>query len=151
VLIGEGPEEKNLKKLCGELSISNSVHFLGYLHGNKRLAPWVLASDLFVAPGQIGLMAPMALVYEKSLVISDDTGLHDPELQAFIPEKTGLTYKHGNVEDLADKINILLANPGKRRQFAIAGSTRVRDLMGTERMVGTFLDAIHFVTQKRTT
>jgi len=50
-----------------------------------------LQGDLFVAPGTIGLMAPMSLVYGKTLVISDVAEHHDPEVQAFIPGETGLT------------------------------------------------------------
>lgn len=149
VLIGEGPELKNLSNLASELSISNSVHFLGYIKGHKLLAPWVLASDLFVAPAQIGLMAPMALVYGRTLVISDAAEYHDPEVQAFIPGTTGLTYKYDDVQDLVETINKLLADTEKRRQFANAGSARVRDIMGPERMVDAFLAAIRWVTDMR--
>ena len=96
-LIGEGPERGNLIHLARELFISSAVHFLGPITDHKYLAPWVLASDLFVAPAQIGLMAPMCLVYGRTLVISDAVRHHMPELQAFIPGKTGLTYKYGDV------------------------------------------------------
>jgi glycosyltransferase involved in cell wall biosynthesis len=146
VLIGEGPEHKNLSDLANELSISDSVHFLGAITDHKRLAPWILASDLFVAPAQIGLMAPMCLAYGKTLVISDVLKHHGPEVQAFIPERTGLTYKHGDAQDLTEKISHLLADPGKRKKFAEAGSAYVRDVMGPERMLDAFLDAIHYVT-----
>ena len=93
-------------------------------------------------------MAPMSLVYGKTLVISDVAEHHDPEVQAFIPGKTGLTYKYGDVQDLAETINKLLADPEKRRQFAKAGSARVRELMGPERMIDAFLAAIRYVTNK---
>jgi glycosyltransferase involved in cell wall biosynthesis len=149
VLIGEGPEKRNLSNLASKLSISDSVHFLGAITDHKRLAPWVLASDLFVAPAQIGLMAPMCLVYRKTLVISDVLKHHGPEVQAFIPGKTGLTYKYGDVQDLTEKISNLLADPGKRKKFADAGSAHVRDMMGPERMLDAFLAAIHYVTGRQ--
>ena len=149
VLIGEGPEREDLSQLARELSISDVVHFLGPITDHRRLAPWVLASDLFVAPAQIGLMAPMCLVYGRSLVISDVAEHHGPEVQAFLPGETGLNYKFEDIEDLTLKINTLLADSEKRRKFADAGAVRVRDLMGPERMLDAFLAAIRFVTDKR--
>jgi glycosyltransferase involved in cell wall biosynthesis len=70
----------------------------------------------------------MCLTYGRTLVISDADKQHGPEVQAFIPGKTGLTYKYGDVQDLAETINKLLADPEKHRQFAESGSTHVRDI-----------------------
>jgi hypothetical protein len=106
----------------------------------------VLASDLFVAPAQIGLMAPMCLVYGKTLVISDVAEHRTPELQCFLPGITGLEYKYGDVKDLTHKINFLLSDPDKRKKFAKAGAVRVREIMGPELMLDAFLAAIHYVT-----
>ena len=148
-LIGEGPELETLRKLAHELSVSNIVHFLGPITDHKLLAPWVLSSDLFVAPAQIGLMAPMCLAYGRTLVISDDVEHHGPEVQAFLPEKTGLNYQYEDVENLTHVINDLLADPEKCQRFAKAGSARVRELMGPERMLDGFLAAIHYVHNMR--
>jgi glycosyltransferase involved in cell wall biosynthesis len=148
-LIGDGPEHEALGELAREFKVSNAVHFLGSITDHKRLAPWVLASDLFVAPAQIGLMAPMCLVYGKTLIISDNVEHHGPEVQAFLPGETGLNYKYGNIEDLTLKINTLLADSEKCGKFAKAGAARVRDLMGPERMFDAFLAAIRFVTDKQ--
>ena len=145
-LIGEGPEYKNLNNLAVELSISDAVHFLGAITDHKLLSPWVLASDLFVAPAQIGLMAPMCMVYGKPLMISDATEQHGPETQPFIPGKTGLNYKFGDTHDLARVISFLLEHPEKCQQFAEAGSIQVRKMMGPEQMLDSFLAAIHYVT-----
>jgi glycosyltransferase involved in cell wall biosynthesis len=144
-LIGEGPEYEDLNNLATELSISDVVHFLGPITDHKLLAPWVLASDLFVAPAQIGLMAPMCLAYGKTLVISDVTEQHGPEVQVFLPGKTGLNYRFGDTDDLTRTINTLLNNSEKRNHFAAAGSAHVRKEMGPERMLDSFLAAIRYV------
>jgi glycosyltransferase involved in cell wall biosynthesis len=146
VLIGEGPEHDDLKNLANELSISDVVCFLGPITDHKCLAPWVLASDFFVAPAQIGLMAPMCMIYGKTLIISDEAEQHGPEVQPFIPGKTGLDYKFGDTLDLTRAISFLLDNPEKCKQFAEAGSTRVRKMTGAEQMLDSFLAAIHYVT-----
>jgi len=149
VLIGEGPEQENLKNCATELFISDAVHFLGPITDHKRLAPWVLASDLFVAPAQIGLMAPMCTIYGKTLIISNEAEQHGPEVQAFIPGKTGLNYKFGDTQDLTRVISFLLDHPEKCKQFSAAGSTQVREMMGPEQMLDSFLAAIRYVTNRK--
>jgi glycosyltransferase involved in cell wall biosynthesis len=144
-LIGEGPENENLKNLATELSIPDVVYFLGPITDHKRLAPWVLASDLFVAPAQIGLMAPMCMAYGKTLVISDVSEQHGPEVQVFQPGKTGLNYRFGDIDDLTRTINIILNSPEKCEHLAAAGSAHVRKEMGPEQMLDSFLAAIRYV------
>lgn len=102
-LIGEGPELANLQKLAKELTVAESVHFLGPITDHKDLAPWILSCDLIVAPGQIGLQAPMSLVYGKTLVISDRPELYGPEVQAFVSGETGLAYKYEDIDDLVQR------------------------------------------------
>jgi hypothetical protein len=112
------------------------------------LAPWMTICDLVVAPAQIGLLAPMTLVYDRTLVISDIKEQHGPEVQAFVPGETGLTYKFGDLNDLARSISNLLRNHEKRKQCAANGNIRVREMMGTERMLDAFLSAIYHVSGK---
>lgn len=148
-LIGEGPEYEDLKNLAIELSISDVVYFLGSITDHKLLAPWVLSSDLFVAPAQIGLMAPMCMIYGKTLIISNEAEQHGPEVQAVIPGKTGLNYKFGDTQDLTRVISFLLDHPEKCKQFAAAGSTQVREMMGSQQMLDSFLAAIRHVTNRK--
>lgn len=147
-LIGEGPELEGLHRLAVKLSVTEIVHFLGPITDHKHLAPWILACDLIVAPGQIGLQAPMALVYGKTLVISDDPKLHGPEVQAFIPGQTGLDYRYENLDDLVYTVDTLLADPEHCIKFAQVGSERVKKLMGPERMLEGFMAAIRYVHKK---
>lgn len=146
VLIGEGPELDNLKNFSKEVNVADRVHFIGAITDHKLLAPWVLSSDLFVAPAQIGLMAPMCLIYNKTLVISNELQQHGPEVQFFEPGHTGLDYPYGNVDALAATINTLLENPKTCIQLAKNGSHRVRKAMGPEQMIDAFLQAINYVT-----
>ena len=148
-LIGEGPELEALTILAHELSVSGIVHFLGPITNHKLLAPWVLASDLIVAPAQIGLLAPMSLAYGRTLVISDVPEHHGPEVQAFVPGQTGMNYRYEDVDDLTHVTSDLLANPEKCQRLAKAGSARVRELMGPEQMLDAFLAAIRYVHNTR--
>lgn len=144
VLIGEGPELSKLNNLAADLSISDSVHLLGAITDHRSLAPWMHLCDLVVAPAQIGLMAPMSLVYGKPLVISDKEELHGPEAQAFLPGKTGLIYRFGELDDLYQAIDNLLKFPDKRKEFGSFGNSYVRKIMGPEIMFTAFIDAIYY-------
>lgn len=148
-LIGEGPELEGLHRLAAKLSVTEIVHFLGPITDHKLLAPWVLSSDLIVAPAQIGLLAPMSLAYGRTLVISDVTEHHGPEVQVCIPGQTGMNYKYEDLDSLTCVINDFLADSEKCQRFAEAGSIRVRELMGPERMLDGFLAAIHYVHNTR--
>jgi|GEM_PF-3330955 len=148
VLIGEGPERENLQKLTKELDVVESVHFLGPITDQKDLAPWILSCDLIVAPGQIGLQAPMSLVYGKTLVISDRPELHGPEVDAFVPGETGFAYKYENVDDLVAKVDRLISAPQLREKLAQVGKKRVIEIMGSEQMLEGFMAAIHHVHNK---
>jgi hypothetical protein len=91
----------------------------------------------------------MSLAYDRTLVISDVPEHHGPEVQACILGQTGMNYKYEDVENLACVINDLLADPEKCQRFAKAGSARVRELMGPERMLDDFLAAIRYVHNMR--
>ncbi len=148
VLIGEGPERENIQQLARDFGVGPKVHFAGSITDHKDLAPWILACDLIVAPGQIGLQAPMALVYGKTLVISDKTELHGPEVRVFEPGQTGLNYEYENIDDLVAKVDQLLGDSTICSQFANVGKKRVVERMGTEQMLDGFMAAIQYVYAK---
>lgn len=149
VLIGEGPEREALENLAHALRVREAVYFAGPIIDHVDLAPWVLTSDLVVAPAQIGLLAPMAHAYGKALVTSDNQAMYGPEVQAFVPSQTGGIYRFEDIDDLAHVITDLLDDPEKRRRLGEAGSARVRELMSPELMVQGFLDAIRYICEKK--
>jgi glycosyltransferase involved in cell wall biosynthesis len=145
VLIGEGPELAALRRLAYTLGVSGIVHFLGAITDHNHLAPWILASNLIVAPAQIGLLAPMSLAYKRTLIVSDVKDHHGPEVQACIPGQTCMDYKFEDIDDLTSVISDFLADPKRCKRYAKDGSDFVRELMGSEKMIDAFLNAIHYV------
>jgi glycosyltransferase involved in cell wall biosynthesis len=151
VLIGEGPERAALTALARSLGVDNAVHFAGAITDPVDLAPYVLASDLVVAPAQIGLQAPMALAYGKPLVVSDDPSASGsgPEYQVFVPGKTGLSYSHLDLDDLPRAVGELLSDPARREEMGRYGFRRVREEMASDGQVDGFLQAIRAVHARR--
>lgn len=147
VLIGEGPERESLAELAKKLGIDEAVHFTGSVTNPIELAPYILASDLIVAPSQIGLQAPMALAYGKPLVVSNDRSASEsgPEYEAFVPGKTGLSYRHLDLNDLVRAIDELLCDPARREEMGRYGFRHVREEMATNGQIEGFLTAIRSV------
>jgi spore maturation protein CgeB len=83
------------------------------------------------------------------LVISDKEEQHGPEVQAFLPGKTGLSYRFGDLKELYQAIDYLLKSPDKRKEFGSFGSSYVREIMGSEIMLTAFLDAIFYAARKK--
>lgn len=150
LLIGDGPERKVLAALAQKLGVAEAIYFAGSITDTVELAPWVLASDLVVAPAQIGLQAPMAHAYGKALVVSDDplASVSGPEYRAFVPGKTGLTYRHLDRDDLVRAISELLANPDKLAKMGRSAFRYVREDMPTDWQTTGFLDAIRSVARR---
>ena len=109
MLIGDGPERKNLEKLAKDLNVGKSVIFTGSLLYNGDLVRSLQSNDLFVSASKsenmplsvleamaVGL--PMVLVKEKGLaeLIKEDLN--------------GVFVKTDNPVDIAEKILVLLSN-----------------------------------------
>ena len=82
--------------------------------------------DLCVVPSfseAFSIVALEAMACGKSVVASDVGGLH------YLVEngKTGLLFKCGNVEELSEKVIILLQNKELREKMGIAGRKKARE------------------------
>jgi len=109
MLIGDGPERKNLEKLAKHLKINDSVIFTGSLLYNGDLVQALQANDLFISASKsenmplsvleamaVGL--PMVLVKEKGLAELIEENIN------------GAFAKTDDPADIADKITSLLSN-----------------------------------------
>lgn len=142
ILIGSGPEKEPLERQVKRYSLENNVYFTGAIIDHNKLAPWMLVSDLVVAPSPVGLQAPMALAYGKPLVLSDYLQNCGPERLVFVSGLTGELYKHLDEEDLLRVVEGLLRDAKKRARYGRNGYLRVHKLMGPEKMLEGFLSGI---------
>lgn len=108
IIIGTGPEEKNLKKLAGDLDIERYIKFEGSVYDPVRLGQYYLSSQIFVQPGMGGLAINEAMCFEKPIICSFCDGTEkDLVREGF----NGLYFKVGDTGDLANKIKYLFDNP----------------------------------------
>ncbi len=130
VIIGNGPEKERLIAQAAALGLADVVTFTGSMYGEPQLAPWFLSSNVFVYPENIGLSVLHALGYGLPVVTSDRIESQNPEIEAIVPGRNGLLYKHGSLDALVDTIDrlatdrtllaTLSANALAQRRFSIS-------------------------------
>lgn len=119
-----GSEEGNLKKLVKELNIEENVSFLGFISGAEKYA-YFKSADIYVHPSRyepFGVVLLEAMACGKPIVASRVGGI------PFVVEdgETGLLFKSENVEELAEKVILLLRNKELRMKMGEAGRERAK-------------------------
>ncbi|MBC8632136.1 glycosyltransferase [[Eubacterium] tenue] len=85
IILGNGGEEANLKRLVKDLGLSDSCKFMDY---QKNPYPWIKMCDVFVSSSYaeaLGLAIIEAMVLEKPIVATDNHGS-----RALFKDKLGL-------------------------------------------------------------
>jgi len=123
VIVGEGPERKNLTKLIKILELDNDVMLIG----EQSDIPQILkSSDLFVLASvkeAFGLVLLEAMAAQVPIIASDVGGI--PEIVQ--DNKSGLLVKPGNIEELTNQLQIALDNAALRQKLTYVASHRVKD------------------------
>ncbi|MBU2036696.1 glycosyltransferase [Patescibacteria group bacterium] len=117
MIIGDGPERKNLEKLAKDLNVNNSVIFTGSLLYNGNLVKALQANDLFISASKsenmplsileamaVGL--PMVLVKEKGLA------------ELIQENVNGIFARTDDPADIAEKVLFLLSNTDLLNKFS---------------------------------
>ena len=119
-----GSNDDNLKQLAKELNIEENVNFLGFVSGEEKYA-YYKSADIYVHPSRyepFGVVLLEAMACGKPIVASRVGGI------PFVVEdgKTGLLFKSENVEELAEKVMLLLRNKELRVKMGKAGRVRAK-------------------------
>jgi glycosyltransferase involved in cell wall biosynthesis len=122
-IAGSGPQEKELKTLVKKLNLKNHVKFLGFISDEEKYQ-YYKACKIVVVPSRWDCQ-PAALfdaaASEKPVIASD---MANPGI---IEEgKTGFIFKSEDIEDLANKIIVLLKNEKLREEMGKAAKSKVK-------------------------
>lgn len=118
LILGDGSERKNLEEIVKNNQINN-VRFLGHLgNDTKFLVKFYSRANVFVAPSvwdePLGLVILESMACETPVVVTRKGGIP----LAVKDGKNGLFIKSRNANDIAEKVNFLLANEDKRLKMA---------------------------------
>jgi len=116
LLIGDGPERRNVEAMCRELGTCNDIRFLGKQDAVEDL---LSQSDLFILPSakeSFGLAALEAMACGVPVISTDVGGL--PEVN--IDGKTGYLCGLGDVIDMAEKSVKILSDENLLSDFRVS-------------------------------
>ena len=116
-IIGDGDFRPELERLAAELDIRDHVEFTGYLNQAEKvrqLHQMTVAVNCSAKEGW-GLTVIEANACGVPVVASDVPGLRD----SVVDEKTGLLYEFGNIEQLAQKIMLILRDENLRNRMRV--------------------------------
>lgn len=116
VLVGDGDVRPKLEHLARELGLGDAVRFAGFVSQEEKVV-LLNQMDVVVNPSAKegwGLTVIEANACGVPVVASDVPGLRDSVLD----ERTGFLYEYGNIEQLAQKVSLVLRDDHLRNRMA---------------------------------
>jgi len=144
IIIGEGPEKKNLVKLADRMRLEKSVDFLGSV-STPELVGYLNRCHLFMNPSPKegwGLTVLEANACGLPVVASRRPGL----MESVKDGRTGFLVEYGDIGGFAERAIELLTDQGKWEAMSRQGIEWARSLTWEQtgrEMIDIFLDQIH--------
>lgn len=114
MLIGEGEEKENLRKLSKDLGLNQFIWFYGECYDENLLNSLLYNADVCVSPGNVGLTAMHCMQYGVPVITHNNFEEQMPEYESIKDWKTGLLYEYGDFEDFKDKIRLWILSQDDR-------------------------------------
>ena len=111
LIIGDGPEKKNLR-LKGQLALNKgTLFFYGACYDESKLASFIFNSHCTISPGNIGLTGIHSFTYGTPVITHNNFNNQMPEVESIVNGVNGFFFKEGNRGSLNETIkNILNSN-----------------------------------------
>lgn len=133
LIVGSGPEENTLKRLCKDLVIENNVIFTGSIEHNK-IPEYLSACDLYaissIFEGTCIAMAE-AMASKKPVVATEFAGAFD----LIANGETGFRVKQGDYKTFAEKILFLLDNPDIAKKIGENAAKKVEEVFSNNQNI----------------
>lgn len=110
LIVGDGPERARIEGEVARLALQPHVHLSG---ATRDVRPWLAMMDVFVLTS-IGVEtfsnAALEAMASGLPIVSSAVG----GMEELVAHGGGVTYRPGDVKELADRLEDLLRDPGKR-------------------------------------
>ena len=136
LVVGEGEEEQGLRELAGQLSLGDSIRFMGR---RKDIPDILSASDLFVLCSH-----PVVENFTLSVLEAMSCGLpvvstRVGSIETILEEGTeGVLVETGDREALIDAIRALREDGARRRNIGVRARRKVVERFSLDGMVGRY-------------
>ena len=138
VLIGNGPEKKNLFKLVNKLNLRKYVKILNFTEPTK----WYKSCGIFALLSRYEGMPNVVLEassFKLPIIVSKGTG---GALDFIINNKTGLVTKDNSANEASKKINLLLENKSLRKKLGINAFKKIKPISDYEKIYSYWKEII---------
>jgi len=143
IIIGKGKEENNLQQQAKQQGIEKHVRFLGGIYDNETLGRYLNVSSVYVLAGMGGLSINQAMAFGKPVVCSTADGT---ETRLVKDGYNGFYFKDDDVQDLAQKIKILLSDKELMKKMGQNSLKIIKDDVNVHRVIREYIAAFNFVT-----
>lgn len=138
IIIGDGVCKKEIKKTIAQENLTNHVSLIGY---TNDIGNYLHELDIYInttVDEGFGIAVAEAMLAQIP-TIAADCGAH-PEIISH--NKTGLLYKKSSIEDLYEKIILLVNNKNLRKKLGVAGHESIRSKFTVEAYSDKFYSLI---------
>ena len=143
LIVGEGPELENLKKLAEKEQIADRVRFTGAVYDPLLLYRYMLESSVYVLAGMGGLSINDAMACGLPVITSSACdGTHVDLIE---PGSNGYICREGDAASLADRISAVLADEDKRKLMGVHAYETIRDRINLDTVSDRFIEAFNAV------
>lgn len=123
-IAGTGPQENELKTLVKKLNLEDHVKFLGYISEEEKFQ-YYKACKVVAVPSRWDCQPITLFEAAASGKVVVASNMSNPEI--VIDGKTGFVFKSEDVDDLADKLTLLLKDETLRDQMSESAKERARE------------------------
>jgi glycosyltransferase involved in cell wall biosynthesis len=104
IIIGDGPEKESIMNFISTNRLEENFLLTGKLHNESDICKYFRMSNLMVSPGNVGLNCMHSFAYGIPVLTHNNFKFQNPEVEAIVPEETGLLYEYDNYNDLLLKL-----------------------------------------------
>jgi glycosyltransferase involved in cell wall biosynthesis len=131
VIVGYGPQERQLTEMAAELGLNERVRFVGY---QQDVWPWLAACDVFVLSSDWEGM-PNAVLEAMGAGLPVVATAAGGTLDVVVDGVTGLLVPPRDATALASALERLIHDPNLRRTMGAAGRRRAQEFFSAQHMV----------------
>jgi glycosyltransferase involved in cell wall biosynthesis len=122
LIIGEGPQKKEMEGLVKKANIGDNITFVGF---QSEIEEWLPAMDVFVLPS-LTEGTPMSLLEAMAYGIPVVASAVGGVPQVIDSEQNGILVPPGKPQDIKDAIRFLYMNEDLRKSFSSEAQNKIK-------------------------
>jgi glycosyltransferase involved in cell wall biosynthesis len=144
LVVGYGPEEETWKKTAIDSGVADRVKFVGGVYDSVSLGRYLHASAIYVLAGMGGLSINDAMCFAKPVICAVADGT---EKRLVREGYNGSYFENGSSASLTEKIDYLLADPGRVTVFGEHSLQIIQNEVNIHIVLKEYVRAFEYATR----